>query len=95
MYDNILYDKHNITMAPVSDLVELEVEKRGQLKAGHYVDNRWICNYCVQYETINGNKEKRSNNNCDIIGKASSANVSSNTPKADEATIGAILDCCC
>ena len=43
MYDNILYDKHNITMAPVSDLVELEVENRGQLKAGHYVDNRWIC----------------------------------------------------
>jgi hypothetical protein len=73
--------------SPVSDLVEPEVEKQGQLKAGHYVDNRWICNDCVQSETTNGNKERRSNNNCDVIGKASAADVSPNTPKADEASM--------
>lgn len=39
--------------SPVSDLVEPEVEKQGQLKAGHYVDNRWICNYGLSvYGTI-------------------------------------------
>jgi hypothetical protein len=70
----------------VSDLVEPEVEKQGQLKAGHYVDNRWICNDCMQAETTNGNKE-RSNNNCDVIGKTSAADVSPNTPKADEASV--------
>jgi hypothetical protein len=70
--------------SPVSDLVEPEVEKQGQLKAGHYVDNRWICNDCVQSETTT---RRRSNNNCDVIGKASTADVSPNTPKADEASM--------
>lgn len=79
--------------SPVSDLVEPEVEKQGQLKAGHYVDNRWICNDCVQSETTNGNKERRSNNNCDVIGKASTADVSPNTPRADEASMWAIIIC--
>lgn len=46
-----------------------------------------ICNDCVQSETTSGNKERRSNNNCDTIVKASTADVSPNTPKADEASI--------
>jgi hypothetical protein len=36
-------------------------------------------------------KKRGSNNNCDTIGKASTANVSPNSPKADEASIRAII----
>ena len=42
--------------SPVSDLVEPEVEKQGQLKSGHYINNKWICDDCVQSnETKDGN----------------------------------------
>ena len=34
--------------SPVTDLVEPEVEKQGQLKPGHYIDNKWMCNDCMQ-----------------------------------------------
>jgi hypothetical protein len=72
MYDNnkvilcmIIYCMINIISqciirgSPVSDLVEPEVEKQGQLKAGHYVDNRWIyvmiaCNLKLQVEIKKG-----------------------------------------
>ena len=42
--------------SPVSDLVEPEVEKQGQLKSGHYINNKWICDDRVQSnETKDGN----------------------------------------
>ena len=65
--------------SPVSDLVEPEVEKQGQLKSGHSANNNWICNDCLLQS--NETKDKG------IIGKASAADVSPNTPRADEADV--------
>jgi hypothetical protein len=70
--------------ASVSDSIEPEVEKKGQLKAGRYVDNKWICNDClalVQQSTI---AETKNDDGDVMIGKASPADVSPNTPRADE-----------
>ena len=32
----------------VSDHIEPEVEKEGQIKEGKYVDNVWVCNECLK-----------------------------------------------
>jgi hypothetical protein len=64
--------------SPVSDLVEPEVEKQGQLKSGHYINNKWICDDCVQ-----SNETKDRN----MIGEASTADISANTPRADESGV--------
>ena len=42
--------------SPVSDSVEPEVEKQGQLKPGRYVNSKWICNDCLQQPTTTNNK---------------------------------------
>jgi hypothetical protein len=53
--------------------VKSEVEKVGQLKEGHSVNSVWFCDdYFKKSEDY---------------GKASSADVSPNTPQADEADI--------
>jgi ribosomal protein L37AE/L43A len=57
----------------VSDSVEPDVEKVGQIKVGRYVKNVWMCEDCL--------------NQTESFGTASSADVSPNTPKADEADI--------
>jgi hypothetical protein len=49
------------------------VEKEGQLKIGHYVNSVWFCDDCFKKP--------------EDFGKASSADVSPNTPRADEAGI--------
>ena len=51
--------------SPVTDLVEPEVEKQGQLKPGHYIDNKWMCNDCMQSTSEN----RESNNERDMGGK--------------------------
>jgi hypothetical protein len=57
----------------VADSVEPEIEKAGQVKVGHYVNSVWMCDDCFgQVESF---------------GMASSADVSPNTPRADEADI--------
>jgi hypothetical protein len=71
--------------SPVTDLVEPEVEKQGQLKPGHYIDNKWMCNDCMQSTSENTDENRESNNERDMGGKASAADVSPNTPRADEA----------
>jgi hypothetical protein len=57
----------------VADSVESEVEKEGQVKIGHYVNSVWFCDDCFKKP--------------EDFGKASSADVSPNTPRADEADI--------
>jgi len=57
----------------VSDSVEPDVEKVGQIKVGRYVKNVWMCEDCL--------------NQTESFGTASSADVSPNTPRADEADI--------
>jgi hypothetical protein len=32
----------------VSDHIEPEIEKEGQIKEGKYVDNVWVCNDCLK-----------------------------------------------
>jgi hypothetical protein len=68
--------------SPVTDSLDPEVEEQGQLKKGKYINNIWMCNECVD--------AKRSSNNGlgnQELGKASSADVSPNTPRADEANL--------
>ena len=61
--------------SPVSDLVEPEIQEHGgDVKPGHYINSTWICNECSQ----RNNTEK-----IEQIGKASTADVSPNTPTAD------------
>ena len=57
----------------VADSVEPEVEKGGQVKVGHYVNSVWMCDDCFRQT--------------ESFGMASSADVSPNTPRADEADV--------
>ena len=57
----------------VADSVESEMEKEGQLKIGHYVNSIWFCDDCFKKP--------------EDFGKTSSADVSPNTSRADEAGI--------
>ena len=72
----------------LSNSLEPEVKKQGEIKAGHYINNTWICNDCIESEkTIDEEviDEERSNKDNPMIGVASAADVSPNTPRADEA----------
>lgn len=64
----------------VTDSLDPEVEEHRQLKKGKYVNSVWMCNECAdtQRSSNNGRGEQE-------LGKASSADVSPNTPRADEA----------
>jgi len=57
----------------VADSLEPEVEKADQVKVGHYVNSVWMCDDCFRHT--------------EGFGMASSADVSSNTLRADEADI--------
>ena len=57
----------------VADSVEPEVVKGGQVKVGHYVNSVWMCDDCFRQT--------------ESFGMASSADVSPNTPRADEADV--------
>ena len=57
----------------VADSLEPEVEKADQVKVGHYVNSVWMCDDCFRQT--------------EGFGMASSADVSPNTPRADEADI--------
>lgn len=57
----------------VADSVESEVEKGGQVKIGHFVNSVWLCDDCFKKP--------------EDFGTANSADVSPNTPRADEADI--------
>lgn len=56
--------------AYVSDSVEPEVKKEGEIKPGKYINSEWICNDC--------------NERTEPIGTASIKDVSPNTPKGYE-----------
>ena len=64
--------------SPVTDSLVAEVEGQGQLKRGKYVNSVWICNECADAQQT----EVKNN-----VGVASPADISSNTPKADEANL--------
>jgi hypothetical protein len=79
--------------SPVTDSVEVQIEQHEKIKLGHYIDNVWICDDCIdnhkkQQDYILSTKEKTTNDeHHDIIGVANPSNVSPNTSKADEADI--------
>jgi hypothetical protein len=80
--------------SPVTDSLEYEVEREGQLKRGKYINSIWMCNDCAEKEkekssSASAAHNKRSGNNdlCDTIGVASPADVSPNTPKANKANL--------
>jgi tRNA A37 threonylcarbamoyladenosine modification protein TsaB len=64
----------------------LEVEEQVQLKRGKYVNSVWMCNECADAQRTEG--KNSSNDQHEIkVGVASPADVSPNTPKADEANL--------
>jgi hypothetical protein len=81
--------------SPVTDSLESEVEEQGQLKRGKYVNSVWMCNECAEREekeksspsSTMDNKRSSDDDQSDSIGVASPADVSPNTPKADEADL--------
>ena len=57
----------------VIDSLEPEVEKADQVKVGHYVNSVWVCDDCFRQT--------------EGFGMTSSADVSPNTPRADEVDV--------
>jgi uncharacterized protein with PIN domain len=70
--------------SPVTDSLESEVEEQGQLKRGKYVNSVWMCNECAEAQK---SESKNDQHERSMTGVASSADVSPNTPKADEADV--------
>lgn len=68
--------------SPVTDSLEPEVEEQGQLKKGKYINNIWMCNGCADAQRSSNNGRGKQE-----LGKASPADVSPNTPRADEANL--------
>ena len=68
--------------SPVTDSLDPEVEEQGQLKKGKYINNIWMCNGCADAQRPSNNGRGKQE-----LGKASSADVSPNTPTADEANL--------
>ncbi len=79
--------------SPVTDSVDVQIEQHEKIKLGHYIDNVWICDDCInnhkkQQDYILPTKEKTTTNERhDIAEVVNPSNVSPNTPKADEADI--------
>ena len=69
--------------SPVTDLLEAEVEEQGQLKRGKYVNSVWMCNECADVQKRESKNDQRES----TVELASPADVSPNTPKADEANL--------
>jgi len=74
--------------SPVSDLVEPEIQEHGEVKPGHYIDSIWICDECSQFSEDHRQAKERDNYNDSEkrqqTGKASTTDVSPNSPRADE-----------
>ena len=66
--------------SPVTDLLEAEVEEQGQLKRGKYVNSVWMCNEWADVQKRESKNDQREG----MVGVASPAYVSPNTPVADE-----------
>ena len=80
----------------VTDSIESEIEQHGKIKAGKYINGKWICDDCLgaehketAYLSSHTSQVYKSNddNQCDNIGTASESDVSPNTPRADEANL--------
>lgn len=57
----------------VSDFVEPEIKKEGEIKPGNYINSEWVCNNC--------------NKRTEPVRTASVKDVSPNTPMADNDSI--------
>jgi len=68
--------------SPVTDSLDAEVEEHGQLKRGKYVNSVWMCDECTEAQRDSNNDQRARK-----AGVASQADVSPNTPKADEADL--------
>ena len=66
--------------SPVTDLLEAEVEEQGQLKRGKYVNSVWMCNECADAQK----SESKNDQSESMVRVASLADVSPNTPIAEE-----------
>jgi len=83
--------------SPVTDSVEYQIEQHEKIKTGNYINSEWICDDCLgaerkQEKEYSSSRTSQSNNSdnsnqCDNIGTASEADVSPNTPTADEADL--------
>jgi hypothetical protein len=74
--------------SPITDSIETEIDNHGRVKFGKYVDGSWICNDCMARRTGASASTIQDNANNSVrhehIGVANKADVSPNTPTAEE-----------
>jgi hypothetical protein len=70
--------------SPVTDSLDSEVERQGQLKRGKNVNSVWVCNDCADAQIKGVRNDQREES---MTGVATPSDVSPNTPKADEANL--------
>ena len=75
--------------SPITDSIEVEIENHGRVKIGQNVRGSWICNDCIAKRTGAGTStihdDVHNNVPHEHVGVANKADVSPNTPTAEEA----------
>jgi uncharacterized protein with PIN domain len=81
--------------SPVTDSIEVEIENHGKIKLGKNIQGSWICNDCAlkrdRGDDFSPTPEIQDESNSRVrhehIGIANKADVSPNTPTAEEADV--------
>ena len=77
--------------SPVTDSIEVQIERHGKIKLGHLSNKGWICDDCsgsnVNQKEINSQAKDTERQQHERIEPAKASDVSPNTPKADEAKV--------
>jgi hypothetical protein len=76
--------------SPVTDSIEVEIENHGRVKIGKNIRGSWICNDCLAKRTgatSTIQDDSNSSGHHEHIGVANKADVSPNTPAAEEADV--------
>jgi hypothetical protein len=81
-----------ICSSPVTDSIEVHIERHGKVKLGHHSSKGWICDDCSgghanQKESILAGEDNGLQQQHETIEPAKASDVSPNTPKADEAKV--------
>jgi hypothetical protein len=75
--------------SPVTDSIEVQIERHGKIKLGHHSNKGWICDDCsgsnVNQKETNLPAKDTERQQHERIEPAKASDVSPNTPKADEA----------
>lgn len=72
---------------PVTDSIQVEIENHGRVKLGKNIQDSWICNDCMVKRTSTIKDDGNNSAHHEHVGVANKAEVSPNTPKAEEADL--------